>query len=133
MYRLYLAKSFDIWQQTKDDRKTIAVFCDLSTPSAKVLKKGFCVYTDLRDKLIGLGIPEKEIAFIHDAKNAKQKKRCLSVLIMARFASSWVQHLRWAQAQIFRKNCMLYSTWIALGVRLTLEQQEGRIELSGKR
>ena len=33
----------------------------------------FCVYTDIRDKLISKGIPAEEIAFIHDAKSEKQK------------------------------------------------------------
>ncbi|WP_024858947.1 hypothetical protein [Ruminococcus albus] len=33
----------------------------------------FCVYDDIRDKLIARGIPADEIAYIHDAKNEKQK------------------------------------------------------------
>jgi hypothetical protein len=46
------------------------VFCDLSSPKGG---KSFSVYDDLRDRLIGAGIPEKEIAFIHDAETDVQK------------------------------------------------------------
>ena len=33
----------------------------------------FCVYDDIRDKLIANGIPAEEIAYIHDAKTEQQK------------------------------------------------------------
>lgn len=33
----------------------------------------FNLYDDMKGKLIELGIPENEIAFIHDANNEKQK------------------------------------------------------------
>ena len=33
----------------------------------------FCVYDDIRDKLIARGIPAEEIAYIHDAKTEQQK------------------------------------------------------------
>jgi hypothetical protein len=46
------------------------VFCDLSSPKGG---KSFSVYDDLRDRLIGAGIPEKEIAFVHDAETDVQK------------------------------------------------------------
>lgn len=46
------------------------VFCDLGTP-----KKGFNVYDELKQHLIGMGIPSEEIAFIHDAPtDAKRRK-----------------------------------------------------------
>lgn len=59
---------YSIWQQTQSQRSTQMVFCDLSTPG-----KGFNVYDDIKNKLLDQGIPEDEIAFIHDAKNEKQK------------------------------------------------------------
>ncbi len=34
----------------------------------------YCVYDDIKEKLIAKGIPEKEIAFIHDAETAKDKQ-----------------------------------------------------------
>ena len=33
----------------------------------------FNVYDDIKSKLIAKGIPESEIAYIHDAKNEKKK------------------------------------------------------------
>jgi len=60
---------FQIWQDNADKKSAQLVFCDLSTPKADT----FSVYTDIRDKLIAKGIPESEIAFIHDAKTEVQK------------------------------------------------------------
>ena len=37
------------------------------------LHRDFCVYDDIRDKLIARGIPAEEIAYIHDAKTEQQK------------------------------------------------------------
>jgi N12 class adenine-specific DNA methylase len=59
-----------IWQRTTDFRGAQLVFCDLSSPKGG---KSFSVYDDLRDRLIGAGIPEKEIAFVHDAETDGQK------------------------------------------------------------
>ena len=47
------------------------MFCDLSTPKAD---GSFNVYDDLRRKLMDMGIPEEEIAFIHDADSDAKKK-----------------------------------------------------------
>jgi N12 class adenine-specific DNA methylase/SAM-dependent methyltransferase len=60
---------FRIWETTKDDRLAQLVFCDLSTPK----EKGFSVYDDMEQKLVKLGVPPEEIAFIqdYDADNAK--------------------------------------------------------------
>ena len=124
-------KIFDIWQQTKDDRKTIAVFCDLSTPSAKSAEKGFCVYTDLRDKLITLGIPEKEVAFIHDAKNAKQKEKMfervnngeIRVIMGSTSKMGAGTNIQKKLYALFHLDCPWRPS--------DLEQQEGRIERQG--
>ena len=59
-----------IWQRTTDFRGAQLVFCDLSSPKGG---KSFSVYDDLRDRLIGAGIPEMEIAFIHGAETDVQK------------------------------------------------------------
>ena len=62
---------YEIWNDTKADRLTQLVFCDFSTPN----KDGrFNVYDDMRAKLIERGIPEHEIAFIHDADTEIRKK-----------------------------------------------------------
>ena len=62
---------FDIWQRTAEKRSTQMIFCDLSTPKGEGV---FSVYDDIRDKLLAMGIPENEIAYIHDAKTEAQKK-----------------------------------------------------------
>ena len=62
---------FDIWQRTADQHSTQMIFCDLSTPKDDGT---FSVYDDIRAKLLELGIPENEIAFIHNAKSEVQKK-----------------------------------------------------------
>jgi hypothetical protein len=61
---------YRIWDETKNDRLTQVVFCDFSTPS----KDKFNVYDDIKSKLIQKGIPEKEIAYIHDADSEEKKK-----------------------------------------------------------
>ena len=46
------------------------VFCDIGTP-----KKGFNVYDEIKYHLMDLGIPEEQIAFVHDAgTDAKRRK-----------------------------------------------------------
>lgn len=60
---------FKIWQDGIPKKTTQLIFCDLSTPS----KDKFNVYDDIKNKLIDKGVPEEEIAFIHDAKTENQK------------------------------------------------------------
>ena len=61
---------FDIWQNTADKKGTQMIFSDLATPKAD---GSFDVYNDIKQKLIDKGIPENEIAFIHDCKTDAQK------------------------------------------------------------
>ena len=61
---------FAIWDKTKDDRSTQLLFSDMSTPKGD---GSFNIYDDIRDKLVDLGIPKEEIAFIHEANSDKQK------------------------------------------------------------
>jgi len=61
-----------IWADGHEQRLTQAVFCDLSTPNAD----RFNVYDELRSKLLDVGIPEKDIAYIHHA-DTDQKKQAL--------------------------------------------------------
>ena len=61
---------YKIWNDTKEKRLTQLVFCDFSTPGKD---KGFNVYDDLKKKLIARGVPEEEIAFIHDADTEAKK------------------------------------------------------------
>ena len=61
---------FGVWDRTKEDRSTQLVFCDLSIPKDD---GSFNVYDDVKAKLTALGVPESEIAYIHDANSEAQK------------------------------------------------------------
>ena len=61
---------YRIWDETAEQQSAQLLFCDLSTPKGE---GDFSVYTDIRKKLIDRGIPEDQIAFIHDAKTETQK------------------------------------------------------------
>ena len=63
-------KAFEIWEQTKEQKSTQLIFCDLSTPKGDGT---FNVYDDIRNKLIEKGVPPEEIAFIHEANTELRK------------------------------------------------------------
>ena len=63
-------KAFEIWEQTKAQKSTQLIFCDLSTPKGDGT---FNVYEDIKNKLMEKGVPENEIAFIHDANTEMRK------------------------------------------------------------
>ena len=89
-----------IWRGGAADRLTQLIFCDISTPKSQApVKKtlpehgdfpdsqsadplaalnfsdsSFTVYDDIRRKLIAGGIPEEQIAFIHEANTEARKK-----------------------------------------------------------
>jgi N12 class adenine-specific DNA methylase len=64
-------KVFGIWEDSKAQRLTQLVFCDFSTPKKDGI---FNVYDDIRNKLLARGVPDHEIAFIHDADTDVRKK-----------------------------------------------------------
>jgi N12 class adenine-specific DNA methylase len=64
-----IADIFAVWERTKQERLTQMVFCDLGTPGGA----GFCVYDDICNKLVKMGVPRGEIAYAHDAKTDAQK------------------------------------------------------------
>ena len=61
------------WQDTKADKGTQLVFCDRGTPGGAEAQRGISIYEDLKNLLVGKGIPPEEIAFIHDAETDAQK------------------------------------------------------------
>ena len=65
-----LENVYRIWEENADQRSAQLVFCDLSTPHND---GNFNVYDDLRRKLIERGVPEGEIAFIHEANTEARK------------------------------------------------------------
>lgn len=83
---------FDIYDKTSEKKLTQIIFCDLGVPGKNssadskdddiksvaeldsLEESGkFCVYDDIRDKLIAKGVPADEIAYIHSAKTETQK------------------------------------------------------------
>ena len=74
-----VSKVHDIWESTADKKSTQLIFCDLGVPQSKedIKKNGrrFDAYSDIRQKLIDKGIPDKEIAFIHDAASETEKAK----------------------------------------------------------
>ena len=117
---------FKIWEDTKSDRLTQILFCDLSTPG-----EGFSVYDDIRSKLIARGVPENEIAFIHDA-NTDEKKKAL----FAKVRSGQVRVLMGSTAKM-GAGTNVQDRLIALHDLDApwrpgdLEQRKGRIERQG--
>lgn len=69
---------YEEWKNSADIKGTQLVFCDLSTPKKPYSEyeygKNFDAYNDLKHKLVERGIPEAEIAFIHDANTDKAKQ-----------------------------------------------------------
>lgn len=83
-----------IYYDTAEEKLTQIIFCDLGVPkkNSQSTEKGestdeksaseresleeecdFCVYDDIRDKLIQNGVKPEEIAYVHDAKTEQQK------------------------------------------------------------
>ncbi|RKJ18713.1 DUF3849 domain-containing protein [bacterium D16-50] len=65
-----VGKAFEIWEQTKEQKSTQLIFCDLSTPKGDGT---FNVYEDIKNKLVEKGVPPEEIAFIHEANTELRK------------------------------------------------------------
>ena len=72
---------YDIYTKGQDNKLTQLVFCDLSTPKDNkgYEQDGFLdAYNDIKKKLIEKGIPDNEIAFIHEADSEAKKKELFS-------------------------------------------------------
>ena len=117
---------FKIWEDGADKRLTQLIFCDLSTPG-----KCFSVYEDIKKKLVARGVPENEIAFIHDA-NTDEKKKAL----FAKVRSGQVRVLMGSTAKM-GAGTNVQDRLIALHDLDApwrpgdLEQRKGRIERQG--
>jgi N12 class adenine-specific DNA methylase/GNAT superfamily N-acetyltransferase len=59
--------------ESEDTKGTQIIFSDIGTP-----RNGFNVYDALKSELIARGIPENEIAYIHDANNEVQRENLFS-------------------------------------------------------
>lgn len=87
---------YDIWNKTSPNKSAQLVFCDLSTPHND---GKFNVYDDLKKKLIDRGIPDEEIAFIHDANTDARKQELFNkvrrgqVRVLMGSTQKWGQEL----------------------------------------
>ena len=61
---------FDIYTKTSAQRSAQLVFCDSSTP-----KDSFNLYDELKNLLTDMGVPEENIAFVHDAETESERSR----------------------------------------------------------
>ena len=79
---------YNVYKESNKTKGTQMIFCDMATPKGKssttsaetetdefdsVDVESAQLYEDIKNRLVQLGVPAKEIAFIHDAKNDKQK------------------------------------------------------------
>lgn len=69
-------KVAEIWESSKEKKSTQIIFSDSGTPNPK----RFNIYDELKRQLIEKGIPTEEIAFIHDAKNEKQREEIFDAM-----------------------------------------------------
>ena len=82
---------FKIYKETEAEKLTQIIFCDLGVPKKDTSLQenieeqsmaetdsleesgAFCVYDDIKSKLVAMGVAPSEIAFIHSAKTETQK------------------------------------------------------------
>ena len=62
----------DIYFKNRNSKATQLIFCDTSTP-----KNGFNIYDELKTSLANLGVPEAQIAYIHDAETELKRTQLL--------------------------------------------------------
>lgn len=148
-----VGKAFEIWDETKKQKAAQLIFCDLSTPKTKgkarqVIDKfrdlfakkgeeeetGFQnVYQDIRDKLIEKGVPEKEIAFIHEANTETRKAE-----LFAKVRSGQVRFLLGSTAKMGAgtnvQDLLIAEHHLDVPWRPSdIEQREGRIVRQGNK
>lgn len=125
-------KIHEIWKETEDARLAQMVFSDLSTPSEDP-EVHFDIYNDMKKKLIKLGVPINEIAFIHDANNDIKKAK-----LFADVRSGNIRILMGSTAKMGTGTCvqdkLIALHHIDVPWRPSdIEQREGRILRQGNR
>ena len=121
-------KAYKIWENTKEQKSAQLIFCDLSTPKGDGT---FNVYEDIKNKLMEKGVPENEIAFIHDANTEFRKAE-----LFAKVRSGQVRFLLGSTAKM-GAGTNVQDRLIALHHLdvpwrpSDIEQQEGRILRQG--
>lgn len=65
----------NIYRKMSSKKSTQLIFCDTSTP-----KPEFNLYDEMKRLLVNMGAAEGEIAFIHDAKNVREREDMFSAV-----------------------------------------------------
>ena len=121
-------KAYEIWENTKEQKSAQLIFCDLSTPKGDGT---FNVYEDIKNKLMEKGVPEQEIAFIHDANTELRKAE-----LFAKVRSGQVRFLLGSTAKMGAgtnvQDRLIALHHLDVSWRPSdIEQQEGRILRQG--
>ena len=138
-------KAYEIWDRTKADKSAQLIFCDLSTP--KIVGKTTAgvgndmleaevfddVYHDIKRKLVNRGVPEEEIAFIHEANTELRKTE-----LFGKVRSGQVRFLIGSTQKMGAgtnvQDCLVALHHLDVPWRPSdIEQQEGRILRQGNR
>ena len=138
-------KAYEIWDRTKADKSAQLIFCDLSTP--KIVGKTTAgdgndmleaevfddVYHDIKRKLVNRGVPEEEIAFIHEANTELRKTELFGKVIIGqvRFLIGSTQKMG-AGTNVQDRLVALHHLDVPWRPS-DIEQQEGRILRQGNR
>lgn len=123
-----------VWDNTANTKGAQIVFCDLSTPNTAIGERdpNFSnAYVDIKWKLVDMGVPEEEIAFIHDAKTdikkaelfAKVRKGAVRIIIGSTAKMGAGTNIQDRLAALHHLDC----PWRPSDI----EQREGRILRQG--
>ncbi len=93
----------------------------------------FSVYDDLKEKLIGRGIPEKEIAFIHDANTEQQKEELFGKVRSGRIRVLFGSTAKMGAGMNVQERLVALHHLDAPWRPSDLEQREGRIIRQGNK
>ena len=138
-------KAYEIWDRTKADKSAQLIFCDLSTPKnvgkttaadgEKIVEAEVFddVYHDIKRKLMNRGVPEEEIAFIHEANTELRKTELFGKVRsgQARFLIGSTQKMG-AGTNVQDRLVALHHLDVPWRPS-DIEQQEGRILRQGNR
>lgn len=90
-----------IYREGSEQKLTQLIFSDMSTPK-NGQEKEFSVYDDIREKLLAQGVPESEIAFIHNADTEAKRRSCLRKCARVRCEFYLAVLQKWGQEPMFR-------------------------------
>ena len=126
---LAVAEIHRVWQGSAKDRLTQLVFIDFSTPKGK--GGGFSVYDDMKAKLVRRGIPDKEVAFIHDADTDVAKKQLFDAVNAGRVRILFGSTEKMGVGMNVQKRLVALHHLDAPWRPSDIEQREGRILRQG--